>query len=72
MPHKNYSLGTSRLVSFPGNGLDKFFLTLEHFAPTVPKRIEGAVVAGGVSDHEVTREMQCCQAAQLIKEELSY
>ena len=55
-----------------GHWLEEFFLTLEHFAPTVPKRREGAAVAGGVLGHGAAWEMQCCQEAQLINEELGY
>lgn len=46
---------------------------LEHLAPAVPKRREGAGVAGGVLDHGVAQEMmQCCQETQLMNEELGY
>lgn len=56
-----------------GQWLEEFFLTLEHLAPAVPKRREGAGVAGRVLDHGVAQEMmQCCQETQLINKELGY
>lgn len=53
-----------------GHRLEKLSLTLERFAPAVPQRKEGAMVAGGALGHGAAQEVQCCQEAQLINEEL--
>lgn len=55
-----------------GHWLEEFFLVLKHFAHDVLKRRDGAVLERVVSGHGAAWEMQCCQEAQLINEELGY